>query len=244
MEELQGGEEVAPFEVVAAEQRFLVHQALFNLHEALRVRGYTLSIPPTAEPLQKEKKVEEVDFLLTKRAVFSGVLEASAPPTAPAIICGRHIGDVIHVILFLKAACNKDAIKEVVRLAMSQGAHRLVLITRQAVNIHVAHFLERGMGGIPGERFTVEELAPPIMHHCLAPKHKALPLGDAEGEKHRKAASDISTDDPQIKLLGLSPGIIVKTTACGIGAGRSVHYHVTALPDNIRFRAALAKRKK
>lgn len=232
------------FEYVEAKSRFLVHAALANLAEALRVRGYVVDTSDTEGRIfTTEALARKADFtILEGRPAFTARLPEDPPPQAPAAICGIHPGDLVWVVLFLDRTCNTDMVKRVVATALAGDkgppANRIILITHAQVNKRVQLYLDTCEGGLTGETFTVEELAPAIAGHALVPVHTPLVPGSQEDRRHRPRCKTLATDDPQVRLLGLVPGIVVRLTHGGLMSPLCTEYRVTALPDSIRYKTA------
>lgn len=229
------------FDFVKPKARFLVHKALLHLRRALVRRGYDVDKGEENPIFRGEAEAKGCEFGGERNGdnpAFVGVLPQDPDPSKPAAFCGLLPGDTVWVVLHLTSKCNTKRVKEIVPEAAARGATRVIIVTHEALNNRVLLFLENGEGEITGESFLVKELAPDVSTHSRVPIHTPLPPSHPEAKANKEKALTISTDCPQIKLLGLVPGVVVRMTYRGLTLPLCTTYRITALPDTVRFKTA------
>ena len=242
-EEESGENTGREFEVLEAKARYRVEKALLHLRRALVRRGYLVSAPEGAPVFTGAAGALSADYAASGAAApaFTAYLPKDAPDTCPARINGIAYGEKVWVVAHLSKACNTDLARKMSAAAKAEGVDRIILLTHKAINKRVLLLLEKAQEGVVGEAFTVREVAPDIAQHCLVPRHTPLIATHPEAIKHKGHTTNLSTEDLQIRLLGLGPGIVVRLIYAGLPR---ILYHETALPDDFRYKAALPYKQK
>ena len=153
-----------------------------------------------------------------------GVLEEGAPPRCAATAIGRVTGDTVVVCVKHASHVNTAFIRKlaafeferVTSVVGSACAIKGIILVTKGTPSHQAR-AEALAKHI--ETFTVNTLQQSVLCHKDVPLHTPLARDWPEakaliGTKHRLELPKISTHDPPVRWLGLTPGTIVKITRC------------------------------